>query len=82
MMDLREVLVTGLRPESPSQFKYIDEVVARVQYGRLPESLVRSAFIYARKKRPYPIQYFDRALRILAHERRIRVVPVLKNKIQ
>jgi hypothetical protein len=77
LIDLKEQLITGLRPRLPSEFRYIDKVVDEVEAGQLPESLVRSTFVYARKKQPYPIQYFDRALRVRAKQRGIMGVPIL-----
>lgn len=77
MIELKEQLITGLRPRLPYEFRYIDQVVDQVDVGELPEPLVRSTFGYARKKRPYPIRYFDRALRIRAKERDITDVPIL-----
>jgi hypothetical protein len=82
LIELKAQLVTGLRPRLPSEFRYIDDVVDQVEIGALPETLVRSTFGYARKKRPYPIQYFDRALRIRAKQRGINRVPILKIEIQ
>ena len=82
LIELKAQLITGLRPRLPSEFRYIDDVVDQVEIGALPETLVRSTFGYARKKRPYPIQYFDRALRIRAKQRGINRVPILKIEIQ
>ena len=77
MIELLEALETGLRARLPSEFAYLEEVVAAVQAGRLPEVLVRSTFIYARKKPRHPIRYFDRALRIRADRQGITNVPIL-----
>jgi len=59
---LRDMLTTGLKCRRPQEFAYIDMVVALVEAGTLPESLVRSTFAYARKRRPYPLVYFQQAL--------------------
>lgn len=60
---LRDMLTTGLKCRRPEEFAYIDGVVALVDTGVLSESLVRSTFVYARKRRPYPLVYFQQALR-------------------
>ncbi len=60
---LRDMLTTGLKCRRPEEFAYIDAVVALVDAGVLSESLVRSTFAYARKRRPYPLVYFQQALR-------------------
>lgn len=65
-IDLRDMLTTGLKCRRPEEFAYIDAVVALVEAGDLPESLVRSTFAYARKRRPYPLVYFKFALRTRA----------------
>jgi hypothetical protein len=72
-IDLRDMLTTGLKCRRPEEFQYIDDVVALVEIGALPESLVRSTFAYARKKRPYPLVYFRAALRVRARKLRIAV---------
>ncbi len=63
VIDLRDMLTTGLKCRRPEEFAYIDGIVALVDSGVLPESLVRSTFAYARKRRPYPLVYFQQALR-------------------
>ncbi len=63
VIDLRDMLTTGLKCRRPVEFAYIDGIVALVDAGVLPESLVRSTFAYARKRRPYPLVYFQQALR-------------------
>lgn len=65
-IDLRDMLTTGLKCRRPEEFAYIDMVVDLVESGDLPESLVRSTFAYARRKRPYPLVYFRSALRVRA----------------
>ncbi len=67
------MLNTGLKSRRPEDFAYIDMVVDLVEAGVLPESLVRSTFAFARKKRPYPLVYFRSALRVRAKKLRITV---------
>ncbi len=63
---LREQLKLGLKARREVEFEYIDTVVQRVENKTLPLELVRSIFLWARKKKPYPFQYFQRGLRIRA----------------
>lgn len=63
---LQEMLEKGLKARRPSEFLFIRRVVTQVETGRLPASLVRSTFDYARHKRPYPYPYFERALKTRA----------------
>ena len=65
-VDLKKQLETGLNARRPAEFAYIARVVQLVHQGQLPESLVNSTFAWARRKRPYPLVYFERALRIRA----------------
>ena len=68
MIQLKEQLETGLRARRPIEFAYIQQVVDAVENEQLPLLLVKSTFHYARQKRPYPFQYFQRTLRIRAKE--------------
>ena len=72
-ISLRDMLNTGLKARRPEEFAYIEMVVGLVESGVLPESLVRSTFAYARKKRPYPLVYFRSALRVRAKKKGINV---------
>jgi hypothetical protein len=67
------MLTTGLKARRPEEFAYIDLVVDLVDAGILPESLVRSTFAYARRKKPYPLVYFQGALRVRARKQGIRI---------
>lgn len=71
-VDLKKQLETGLYARRPEEFAYIGRVVRQVERGQLPEKLVISTFAWARKKRPYPLVYFERALRLRA--RRLGIV--------
>ena len=67
--DLREELETGLKVRRPQEFLFIARVVALVNTNRLPLTLVRSTFQWARKRAQengHAYQYFERALRIRA----------------
>jgi hypothetical protein len=64
--DLREQLEKGLRARRPEEFAFIARVVEFVESGQLSSQLVRETFQWARRKRPYPYPYFERAMRLRA----------------
>lgn len=65
--DLKKQLETGLKARRPQDFTYINSIVAKVENGTLPQSLVTEAFIYSRKQGSrYPIVYFQFTLKKLA----------------
>lgn len=61
--DLKTTLEKGLRARRPIEFQFIKQTTDLVDNGTLPQSVVKSTFLWARKKRPYPYPYFERALR-------------------
>jgi hypothetical protein len=64
---LKQQLETGLLARTPDDQAFVAEVVALVDSGDLPISLVQSTFLWARRKKPpFAMQYFQRALRIRA----------------
>lgn len=65
---LKQQLSTGLLARTPDEQAFVEKVVAQVDSGDLPLSLVQSTFLWARRHRPYPMQYFERALRVRAGE--------------
>ncbi len=64
--DLEDQLNAGLLCRRPVEFAFIAHVVGLVDEGVLPLQLVKETFQWARKKRPFPFVYFERALRIRA----------------
>lgn len=71
---LREQLEMGLRVQRPQDFEFIAHVVRLVDRGVLPESMVNSTFLWARRKSgKFAPQYFERALRIRAANQGIRI---------
>jgi hypothetical protein len=67
--DLKEQLEDGLRARLPSEFKFIEDVVALVAQDVLPLSLVKGTFQWAQRKaggRRFPFPYFENALRLRA----------------
>ena len=59
---LKDELAKGLKARLPSEFAFVDRVVQLVDQGRLPLELVRGTFGWARRKKPYPFPYFQRAM--------------------
>jgi hypothetical protein len=66
--DLQSTLEAGLKARRPEEFQFIARVVQLVNQGRLDEDLVRGTFLWARKKRKHPFQYFEFAIRRKARE--------------
>ena len=65
--DLKDQLKNGLRVRRAGDLAFIDKVVELVEAGRLPVSLVKGTFQWARTKTiRYPFPYFAKALRIRA----------------
>ena len=71
--NLQQRLESGLKARLPSEFAFIRRVVQLVDEGKLPEDVVQAAFNWARERRPYPYQYFVRAIRELAARRGVRI---------
>ncbi len=67
-VDLKKQLETGLYARRPEEFTYIARIVRMVDRRQLPEKLVISTFGWARRKRPYPLVYFERALQVRARK--------------
>lgn len=61
--NLKTTLEKGLRARRPVEFEFIQQTIDLVDAGTLPQSVVESTFLWARKKRPYPYPFFERALR-------------------
>ncbi len=69
-IELKQQLYFGLRTFLPEQQAFLDEVVARVETGELPRSMVNVVFVWSRKRRPkIPYPYFEIAMRLLAEKR-------------
>jgi hypothetical protein len=76
-LDLKTTLEKGLRARRPSEFEFIAVVVARVEDGTLPLSVVKSTFGWSRKKIRYPMVYFEQAMRVRAKRLGVELDPVL-----
>ena len=74
-VELKDQLYFGLRTFLPEQQAFLDDLVARVDSGQLPRSMVNVVFVWARKRKPnIPFPYFEVAMRLLA-ERRGVILP-------
>jgi hypothetical protein len=65
---LQTALEKGLRARRPVEFAFIASVVQMVDDGTLPQSVVQTSFLWARKKRPYPFVYFRQSLKVQAQQ--------------
>ena len=72
--NLKQQLEAGLRIQRPQDFAFIDRVVVMVKNKQLPMDMVKSTFVWARKKEPYPFVYFERGLRTRAAKRGIGII--------
>jgi hypothetical protein len=70
---LREQLEFGLLARTPDERAFVAKVVALVNDGTLPSSLVQSTFLWARYKKPYPMPFFQQALKLRAQAIGIRL---------
>jgi hypothetical protein len=70
---LREQLEFGLLARTPDERAFVSKVVALVNDGTLPQSLVQSTFLWARYKKPYPMPFFQQALKLRAQAVGIRL---------
>lgn len=73
--ELRDQLKFGLRARLPEEFLFLERIVAMVEQGTLPLLLVQSTFQWARKKRPYPFQFFKRGIILRAAKQGITIEP-------
>ena len=74
--DLKFQLEKGLRARRPKEFQFVDLVVKMVRNDTLPLAMVKSTFLWARKKADstrYPFPYFERALRVRATKQGIKI---------
>jgi hypothetical protein len=65
--NLQKQLETGLKARRDSDFRYIANIVAKVENGTLPRRIVDQAFLYSRAKNPqYPLIYFQFSIKELS----------------
>jgi hypothetical protein len=67
-LDYQSQLNMGLKARRPVEFDYIKQVVALVDQGLLPKTLVDTTFVWAYKKPTRRLQYFQFALRARANQ--------------
>ena len=68
-----DTLKYTLRVGRPEDKAFIDRVVAMMNAGDLPSSIVEKCFLWAKKKRKNKFHYFKRALILLAAKKGITV---------
>ena len=71
--DLQEQLESELKVRRPVEFAFVDRVCDLVETDVLPFDLVNATFLWARPKRPRPYVYFERAMRVRAAQRGVRL---------
>ena len=64
--NLKDTLEKGLKARLPGEFGFIAHVVAKVNHGQLPLSLVDSTFLWARNKPNHQCEYFEQGLKLRA----------------
>ncbi|HUY32531.1 MAG TPA: hypothetical protein VMV69_07090 [Pirellulales bacterium] len=62
---LKVQLEKGLRAMRPQEFDFLAVVEQQVGDGDLPADLVNTAFLWARRRPQYRVQFFEKALRQL-----------------
>ena len=67
-LDYLGQLNMGLKARRPVEFDYIKQVVALVDQGLLPKTLVDTTFVWAYKKPTRRLQYFQFALQARANQ--------------
>jgi hypothetical protein len=72
-LTLKQQLNNGLLARTPEERAFNDNVVKLVNEGKMPLSLVQSTFLWARNKQPYPMVYFEQALRVRAKKAGIKL---------
>ncbi|MHB1038370.1 MAG: hypothetical protein ACYC35_28450 [Pirellulales bacterium] len=68
-IDLQDTLDKGLKARRPAEFAFDAKVVNLVNQGVLPETLVRSTFLWARRQSlKFPFPYFQQAMTLRARK--------------
>jgi len=74
-ISLKTTLEKQLRARRKSEFAFIAKVVSLVEKKKIPLSMVNSTFLWARRKRPYPMMYFEFAMKIRAKKIGVVLTP-------
>lgn len=70
VVELRVQLQSGLRIFLPEQQAFLDTVLAAVDQGRIPRSMVNLVYVWAiRRNKKVPFPYFEIAMKSLAERR-------------
>jgi hypothetical protein len=64
--DLKEALENDLEARQPKEHAFIAKVIEFIEAGKITESVVRSTYLWAKKKPRRKFQYFERGLRFRA----------------
>ena len=71
---LADQLKNGLRPRTPRENEFCDEVARLVRIGRLPVEVVDATYAWSlRRGRKYPFPAFEQALRLKAERLGLRL---------
>jgi hypothetical protein len=66
-ISLKQALEKGLQARRPSEFKFIQLVIKKVEQGKLPVKMVERTFLWARRQQQeFPMPYFEKAMQIQA----------------
>jgi len=66
-ISLKQALEKGLKARRPSEFKFIQLVIKKVEEGKLPVKMVERTFLWARRQQQeFPMPYFEKAMQIQA----------------
>jgi hypothetical protein len=68
-----DTMKAALRTAEPEEDGFIDYVIRRVNKGTLPQDMVESTFLWARKKPRHKFQYFKEALIVRAKDAGIKL---------
>ena len=68
-----KTMKVALHTATPEEGGFIDYVLALVDRGRLPVDLIKSTFLWAKKKPRNKFQYFKRGLILRAKKRGINL---------
>jgi hypothetical protein len=68
-----DTMRAALRTATPEENGFIDYVIKRVNKGTLPQDMVESTFLWARKKPQRKFQYFKQGLIVRARDAGIKL---------
>lgn len=80
-LDLQSQLEKGLKARRPVEFAYIAQIVALVESGDLPRSLVTSTYGWARQRPGRKLQHFQFALQARAKNLNVQLPDLRKQAV-